>query len=236
MDNNNFMYKVSVIMPTYNRLGFLKKAIESFKNQDYDNAELLVLDNACTDGSTEYLSGLNHHKIKVIHRTVNNPIDWLNFLWNHADGDLICQLHDDDELTTDSISLRVNAFESNEFLEVCYAGWFTQDKDGDRTGLFFGEAPNPYRIINKEYINFTTMMWKNSIKSKFMFEEALIFYADWHFKIRCAMECCMTAVKEPVMKYTVHGGSASNRCRALGQNAPEEQLMRKQIKDIYGIN
>jgi glycosyltransferase involved in cell wall biosynthesis len=37
--------KVSVITPTYNRINLLKRAIKSFLAQDYENSELLNLDN-----------------------------------------------------------------------------------------------------------------------------------------------------------------------------------------------
>lgn len=45
---NLFVYlcmKVSVITPTYNRINLLKRAIKSFLAQDYENSELLILDN-----------------------------------------------------------------------------------------------------------------------------------------------------------------------------------------------
>jgi len=48
--------KVSVIMTTYNRLGYLKDCLESFKeNTTSDNFELIVVDDCSTDGTKKYL-------------------------------------------------------------------------------------------------------------------------------------------------------------------------------------
>ena len=47
--------KMSVGIPTYNRRDKLKKAIDSILSQDYDNIEIIVSDNASTDGTEELM-------------------------------------------------------------------------------------------------------------------------------------------------------------------------------------
>ena len=46
------MFKISVIIPTYNRRLFLSKAIDSALNQTYQDLELIIID----DGSSDKLS------------------------------------------------------------------------------------------------------------------------------------------------------------------------------------
>lgn len=228
--------KVSVIMPTFNRLELLKRAVVSFLSQDYHDSELIILDNGCTDGTTDFLKDLitKYYRIKVIHNPVNKILGALNVLWNSADGDLICQLHDDDQLTPDGITKRVEMFKNDQFLEVCYGGWINQDLNGKSLGTYKGQASNPARILQNEYINFTTMMWKNSLKKKFMFDEELVFQVDAHFKIRCGMETTMTCVEGPVMLYTIHNNQETMRARRENQIIPETKLMREKLKINYG--
>lgn len=50
--------KVIAVVVTYNRKELLKEAIEALLNQEYNNCEVLVVDNASTDGTREYIDEL----------------------------------------------------------------------------------------------------------------------------------------------------------------------------------
>lgn len=50
--------KVIAVVVTYNRKELLKEAIEALLNQDYNNCGILVVDNASTDGTKEYIDEL----------------------------------------------------------------------------------------------------------------------------------------------------------------------------------
>ena len=45
------MPKVSVIIPTYNRLPMLKEAVDSVLAQNFEDFELIVVDDGSTDGT-----------------------------------------------------------------------------------------------------------------------------------------------------------------------------------------
>ena len=60
------MATVSVILPTYNRLLFLREAVESVCHQTYQDWELLVADDGSTDGTHDYLSKLCDRRVRVI--------------------------------------------------------------------------------------------------------------------------------------------------------------------------
>ena len=50
--------KVIAVVVTYNRKKLLKEAIEALLNQDHNNCDILVVDNASTDGTKEYIDEL----------------------------------------------------------------------------------------------------------------------------------------------------------------------------------
>ena len=54
---------VSIVIPTYNRLELLKRAIASIEAQTYTNYELIIVDDASDDGTREYLLELEHDAI-----------------------------------------------------------------------------------------------------------------------------------------------------------------------------
>jgi glycosyltransferase involved in cell wall biosynthesis len=47
------MPKVSVIIPTYNRLPMVKEAVDSVLAQNFEDVELIVVDDGSTDGTAE---------------------------------------------------------------------------------------------------------------------------------------------------------------------------------------
>ncbi len=48
-------YKISIIIPTFNRIGSLPRALDSALNQTYQPSEIIVVDNGSSDGTTKLL-------------------------------------------------------------------------------------------------------------------------------------------------------------------------------------
>ena len=222
--------KVSVLLPTYNRADYIERAIESYLEQDYKNTELIVLNDNSTDNTKEVLEKYNEHpRIIIWHSDVNmSPPNNQNFLWEIATGDLVCQLHDDDALTKDSISKRVALFKPET--QVVWGGAILQNIHGDRQGLFSGQEPDKNRILKDEYINFTTLMYQRDLP--FKFDGTLRYYFDWLFKIRCLNECVCAYTPDPVMYYSMHEGQESSIARATGVNPIQDQLMRLKLIEL----
>ena len=54
----NKMKKVIAVIVTYNRKELLKESVEALLNQNYKNCDVLIIDNASTDGTVEYIDEL----------------------------------------------------------------------------------------------------------------------------------------------------------------------------------
>jgi len=48
---------ISILLPTYNGAHYIRESIESVLHQDYQNFELIILDDASTDLTPEIISG-----------------------------------------------------------------------------------------------------------------------------------------------------------------------------------
>lgn len=64
-------YKITVVIPTYNRSLFLIEAINSVLNQTYQNFHILVSDNASTDDTEEIVRSFNDNRIIYIKHKTN---------------------------------------------------------------------------------------------------------------------------------------------------------------------
>jgi glycosyltransferase involved in cell wall biosynthesis len=60
--------KVSIVIPVHNGMPYVKDAVQSALNQDYENIEIIVVDNASQDGTTQWLRTLTDPQLTVIYR------------------------------------------------------------------------------------------------------------------------------------------------------------------------
>lgn len=93
--------KISIIVPVYNVKDELPRAVQSVRAQDYENWELVLVDDGSTDGSSLICDRLltEDSRIKVIHqRNAGVVVARKNGL-DISSGDWILFLDGDDELS-----------------------------------------------------------------------------------------------------------------------------------------
>ena len=126
------MKKLTVIIPTRNRVKLVIKTIDSIFNQNYANLEIIVSDNASDDNTAEVINqsyGENKNLILLRHESILNLSEHWDFvIRNYATGDLILIIPDDDRLTDCNYLTQA----SNIFVN-------------ERIGLVFGN----YSIVNE---------------------------------------------------------------------------------------
>lgn len=62
--------KITVIMPVYNTISYIREAIDSVRQQTYQNLEILLVDDGSTDGSSEVCDAYAKEdaRIRVLHQ------------------------------------------------------------------------------------------------------------------------------------------------------------------------
>lgn len=92
---------ITIGVPTYNRVSLLRRAVESALEQDCGDLEVLIADNASTDGTEDYCRALAGREpaVSYIRHPVNcGPTANFNTVLRHARGDYFLFLADDDWL------------------------------------------------------------------------------------------------------------------------------------------
>jgi len=106
---------VSIIVPLYNYSKFIADCINSIKNQNYSNYELIVIDDCSIDNSYEIAKKFECKNIKIMKTELNSGYSKAkNKGIIASQGELITCLDADDLLTRKSISCRVQAFLDND--------------------------------------------------------------------------------------------------------------------------
>ncbi len=102
------MKKVSIIIVNWNGIFHLRKCLPGLNKINYPNFEIIVVDNASTDGSIEYIKK-NYPKIKIIVNKKNLGFAGGNNVgYKKTTGDYILFLNNDTTVTNNFVTKLVN--------------------------------------------------------------------------------------------------------------------------------
>ncbi len=149
--------RVSVIMPMYNALPYLGEAIESIMTQTFQDWELLVIDDASTDGSTEVAReyAAKDSRIRLLSNMTGTPGEGptRNTGIDAAQGEYVAMMDADD------ISLPTRLAEQVKFMdarpEVVLSGCWVRCFGAQRR--LFLSLPNDFLI--KALLCFANEPW-----------------------------------------------------------------------------
>ena len=203
------MKLVTAIITTHNRLELLKRAIDSVFTQTYKNIELIVVDDASTDGTSEYCK--------------NRPIQYIyipkaeskggNYARNQgiraAKGEYIAFLDDDDYWLPAKIEKQVALLEQKD-CELVHCGRKLEIIDNGKTH-YRDLLPNPleqgdmHKKILMTICTTTTniLAKKQALIEVGLFDENLRFWQEYELTIRLAQRKPFYFVNEALSVYRI---------------------------------
>ncbi len=133
--------QISVVIATYNSSQTLKYAIQSVLNQDFQNFEIWVVGDGCTDNSAEVVAGLQDTRVYWHNLPINsgNSAEANNYGCSQAKGQYIAILGHDDLWFPWHLSRNLDYLErTNADLVYCMVAYF------DPGGFKYIYGPIPY--------------------------------------------------------------------------------------------
>ena len=141
--------KISVIIVNYNGKKLLEKCLESLFKIDYNNFEVILVDNNSTDGSMEFVTK-NYPKIIVIKLDSNKGFAEPNNIGTKiAKGEYLLFLNNDTVTTTNFISEMVKVLEKDEKIAICKSLLLKPDRNIDSSGDFIDKMGIVYNSKTK---------------------------------------------------------------------------------------
>ena len=127
---------VSIVIPTYNRVGMVEAAVMSVLEQDYDALEVIVVDDGSRDETPALLARIAEHADPARYRSSvqenTGQATVINRAWAESRGDLVGYVSSDDYLLPGAISKLVAASEQHPEADVFYP-WELIVDEADRT-------------------------------------------------------------------------------------------------------
>ena len=115
---------VSIVVPTYERAGFVETAIMSLLDQDYPALEVIVVDDGSSDETPAVLARIaervDRRRFRRLRHENVGQAESINRGFAEAGGELLGYLSSDDYLLPGAVSRLVAAAEDHPEAEVFY--------------------------------------------------------------------------------------------------------------------
>jgi glycosyltransferase involved in cell wall biosynthesis len=229
---------VTIGITCFNAAGTIGRAIASALRQDWPNKEILIVDDASTDGSEKQLqeTARFHPEIRIIrHETNEGYAGALNNIIGHSKGEFLAIFDDDDESRPERVMKqwkRITAYEriQDADLVLCYANRnvvrYGQTKVSHMAAAIGREAPEPYGRPVARYMfgyfaepryvwgmlgSCTLMARRSTFGAIGAFDQSFRRSAELDFAIRASLRGAhFIAVNEPLItQYKTPGSEKS---------------------------
>lgn len=129
----------SVIIPVSNKAPHLERSIRSVLTQTYTDFELILVDDASTDGSAEIMAGFDDCRIRILKRDVPGPGGYAarNLGVKNAKSKWIAFLDADDEWENGYLERMADAIVENLDIKIFSCGHYTSDVEYKRHNRYY---------------------------------------------------------------------------------------------------
>jgi glycosyltransferase involved in cell wall biosynthesis len=119
----------SIVIPSYNRKGFISTPIESCLSQSFNDFEILIIDDGSTDGTTAFLQSTYAHepRIKVIPVENGERGRARNIGFNSSTGSYVIFLDSDDEFLPDALHVFHITIVENPGISILCGKYYLND-------------------------------------------------------------------------------------------------------------
>ena len=209
------MPEISVIIPTYNRIKLIERAINSVLNQSYLVNQIIIVDDGSTDGTKEMIKEkypqitYTYHDNKGVSAARNTGInktycDWISFL------------DSDDTWHQDKIEKQVQKINENPDTLICHTDeiWYrcgkiqNQQKKHKKFGGYIFKKCLPFCIISPSSV----IINKKVFNEVGLFDEKLPSCEDYDMWLRICSRYPVLFINEALTyKYGGHNDQLSRK-------------------------
>lgn len=227
---------ISVVIPTFNRMETLPRAVESVLNQTYQNLELIIVNDGSSDETSNYLDSIKDPRVRHI-STANQGVSMArNVGIGLAKGEWIAFLDSDDEWEKAKLAEQLKL--STEY-KIIHSDeiWIrnglrvNQMKKHAKSGGWIFQKCLPLCCISPSAV----MIHQDVFQAVGLFDPAMTVCEDYDLWLRIAKSYEIGFVAKPLIKkYGGHADQLSRKYKAMDHYRVKAIL--KVLKDLSGEN
>ena len=231
---------VSIIVPTYNRANLLLEAVDSVRQQTFENWELLIVDDGSSDETgmavKEFLGDTRIHYLWQENRGQSAA---RNRGLLNSQGSLVAFLDSDNRWLPHKLSSQAAFMESHPEVDVLYG-------ETERIGSDGSTWPSPNRrrysgiiwrhLLDQNFVNFnTSIVRRHKLVEVGGFDEDLRGGEDYDLWLRLSRDSVFHFLPGVVTQYRIEGDRITNSLeRVMDANLASLNAFFRKNADLIG--
>jgi glycosyltransferase involved in cell wall biosynthesis len=214
---------VTVILPAYNSARFLQATLDSIYAQDYDDFEVLVIDDGSTD-ETPQIAACQESRVRLIRQKNAGISQARNTGLRCARGQFIAFIDHDDLWHPEKLSAQVKALaEADALTGVCYGNFLiwqdtnqpvfpdptvsSSEQLAELSGWIY------HQLLLTNWVLFSTALFRRNVFELVgKFDPELPPADDWDLVLRASRQFKFLRLQSVVALYRHHGEQTSRKC------------------------
>ncbi len=228
--------KVSVIIPVYNKAEYIERCLENILQQDFDDFEVICVDDGSTDGSGEICNQYagKDHRIQIIHIENSGVTAARRKGVQLAKGKYIIFVDADDQLLPGAIKTLYTEIEKTQADEVI--GRFSSQEGNESPVVFRGDVPDvsPLIVDIVSNRNLFPVIWglicrKDLVEDCLDTPRQIVYGEDLMMQLKMLMKHPRVYFISDVV-YLYNMGIPNNRKRTLEHEKRYDAILRKVLE------
>lgn len=236
---------VSVVIPVYNQAPYIEQTIQSVFAQTYPNFELIIVDDASTDGTDKVIAKFADHPKVSTYRNEKNLecARTRNLGYSKAHGIYCSNLDGDDSLEPEYLEKCVETLERHPDAAFVYTRINLIDDSGKKRPRRRDRIPHRQNYFGDEFENIvrwlnhiphpSTLVRKSCAEKVGLYNADLTATYDWDFLMRLARKYPVAFINKHLYNYRIH---QSNITKSRTRRGERERAFFKLLDRIYRMD
>ena len=213
---------VSIVMPNYNGAPYIRETVESVLAQNYENWELLFVDDCSTDNSMEIIRSFSDERIHIFSTGTNSGAARArNVAIEKATGKYIAFLDSDDLWLPEKLSRQLAFMEENRYV-FTFGEYKVIDETGKQVARYCPRLDScTYKdVLRHNYIGCLTAIYNAEALGKVYMPEDAVKRED--------VACWLAILKKTERAYCLHEILAHYKLHAGSVSSNKLKMMKYQ--------
>jgi glycosyltransferase involved in cell wall biosynthesis len=206
----------SIVLPTYNRASFIRKAVDSVIAQIYSEWELIIVDDASIDNTVDLLRQYNDSRIRIIKNEVNMERSASrNKGIEAAKGEYICFLDSDDYYLPNHLDTLYHRIQSLShpvaLIHTDVSVRDVNDYEIRQINYTYSSILSKTEWVLSNHIQPNSVAIHYTIFGQFIFDSGLSVNEDVYLFAQIASVYPVFHVPQPTVAWVMHAGNTTHQ-------------------------